>query len=420
MGIRTTVLAVALVVLAVIITLATLFLPRKWRLALYGGLIGLGVLVAGYVLFNTRFLPTELALQLYAEGLNQPVYALMAPGDSSRFFVLERPGRIRILENGVVQERPFLDLTAQVESEGLEQGLLTMVFHPAYEENGFFYLFYSSKAGTLRLARYQVSAEDGNVADRASEMVMLEAEPAGSHHSGAHLLFGPDGYLYLSVGDGLSPAEEHASQDRSDILGDLLRLDVSRPDVEPGYQIPADNPFVDEPGARPEIWAYGLRNPWRFDFDPVSGDLYLTDVGDQSREEINYLAAGEGAGANFGWRWYEGNKLVGVIPGEAPPAEELVFPAAEYDHLALGGCAIVGGYVYRGEAIPNLVGKYIFGDYCSGFLWTLARTGDEAFEMERVYKAEALQLGSFAKDHEGELYLLDVLRGNMYKLVLER
>jgi glucose/arabinose dehydrogenase len=419
MSTQFTVIAGALAVLLVLVVLATLFLPRKWRLALYGTLIAIGAAVVGYVYFNTRFLPTELALQLVAEGLNQPVYALMSPDDSGRFFVVERAGTIRILQDGVVQERPFLDLTHRVESEGLEQGLLTMIFHPAYQENGFFYVFYSSMEDTVRLERYQVSAEESTIADGESGLILLEADHPRGHHSGAHLAFGPDGYLYLSIGDGLSNKEDHASQDRSNLLGDVLRLDMSNPAVEPGYQIPADNPFIAEAGMRPEIWAYGLRNPWRFDFDSLSGDLYLTDVGEESREEINYLPAGTGAGTNFGWRWYEGTKQVENMPGEAPPAEELLFPAAEYDHLALGGCAIVGGYVYRGTAIPNLVGKYLFGDYCSGFLWTLARSEDGQFEMERVYKAEQLQLGSFARDHEGELYLLDVLRGNMYKLVLE-
>jgi glucose/arabinose dehydrogenase len=250
-----------------------------------------------------------------------------------------------------------------------------------------------------------------------SETVLLEIPQPNTHHNGGHLAFGPDGYLYLSVGDGGDEGWPGTAQDPSNLLGAMLRLDVGDGAADPLYQAPADNPFIGDEGAMAEIWAVGLRNPWRYDFDPLSGDLYLTDVGAQKREEINYQPAGQGAGANYGWKFYEGDADF-IVRENMPDKSTFTFPAHDYDHLALGGCSITGGFVYRGQDLPELDGKYIYGDFCSGFVWALEMDGDRA-RVDRLLRAENVRLASFAKDAAGELYLVDLGGGVLHKLVAD-
>jgi glucose/arabinose dehydrogenase len=333
-------------------------------------------------------------------------------------FVTGRTGLVEVVEDGIVLDTPLLDITDQVAAGGGEQGLLSLVFHPDFQDNGYFYLYYTALPDYRSvLSRFQVSETDPNLAAAGSETVLLEIEQPSTHHNGGHLAFGPDGYLYLSSGDGGDEEWPGTAQDPSNLLGSLLRLDVSDPGADPPYQIPEDNPFAGDEEARPETWAIGLRNPWRFDFDPVSGDLYLSDVGAQNREEINYQPASQGAGVNYGWKFYEGNADHN-IPEDAPDKSTFTFPAHDYDHMALGGCSITGGFVYRGQALPELDGKYIFGDFCSGFIWSLEMDGDDA-KVDRLLRAENVRLASFAKDAEGELYLVDLGGGTLHKLVAD-
>lgn len=403
-------------VIAAVAIVATLFLPRKARLGLYLVLILGAAGVWAYVTLSRDYLPTPYAVVPVVTGLTQPTYAAPPPDGSGRLFVTGRTGLVQVVEDGTVLETPLLDITDQVAGEGGEQGLLSLVFHPEFQENGFFYLYYTALPDYRTvLSRFQVSEFDPNLAAAESETVLLEIAQPNTHHNGGHLAFGPDGYLYLSVGDGGQEGWPSTAQDNSSFLGAMLRLDVSEPAADPPYQVPADNPFVGDDQALPEIWASGLRNPWRFDFDPVSGDLYLTDVGAQKREEVNYQPAGQGAGANYGWRYYEGNAEFDMSE-EMPAKSTFTFPVHDYDHLALGGCSITGGFVYRGQELPELAGKYIFGDFCSNFVWSLEMDDGRA-KVDRLFRAENLRLASFAKDDEGELYLVDLGGGTLYKLV---
>ncbi len=408
----------AVAAIAVIAIVATRFLPRKARIGLYLVLILGAAGTWGYVTLTRDNLLSDYAIEAAVTGLTQPTYAAPPPDGSGRLFVTGKTGLVQVVENGAVLDRPLLDLSDKVAGEGGEQGLLSLVFHPDFQSNGYFYLFYTALPDYRAvLSRFQVADDDPNLAPPESETVLLEIAQPNTHHNGGHLAFGPDGYLYLSVGDGGDEGWPSTAQDPGNLLGTMLRLDVSDPAADPPYRTPADNPFVDDDDLRPEIWAIGLRNPWRFDFDPQSGDLYLTDVGAQKREEINYQPAGQGAAANYGWKFYEGDAEFN-IPADAPDKSTFTFPAYDYDHLALGGCSITGGFVYRGQELPELDGKYIFGDFCSGFVWSLEMDGDRA-NVDRLLRAENVRLASFAKDAAGELYLVDLGGGTLYKLVAD-
>lgn len=418
MDIRLRFILIGLGVIAVIVVIATLLLPRKVRIGLYVALILLAGGAWAYVTLSRDYLPSSYAIEPIVSGLQQPTYAAVPPDGSDRFFVTGKLGTVQVVQDGKLLDDLLLDLRDRVAWEGGEQGLLSLAFHPDFEENGYFYIYYTALPDYRTvLSRFQVSAADPNLAPAESETVLLEIPQPNTHHNGGHLAFGPDGYLYLSVGDGGQGGWPSPAQDPSNLLGTVVRLDVSEPGADPPYQVPADNPFVGDDQVRPEIWAIGLRNPWRFDFDPQSGDLYLTDVGAEKREEINYQPAGQGAGANYGWRFYEGDAEYS-IPKDAPDKSIFTFPVYDYDHLALGGCSITGGFVYRGKAHPELDGKYIFGDFCSGFVWSLEKDGDKA-NVDRLLRADNVRLASFAKGDDGELYLIDMGGGTLYKFVAD-
>jgi glucose/arabinose dehydrogenase len=370
------------------------------------------------VTLSREYLPTNYAVEPTITGLQQPTFGAAPPDGSGRLFVTGKLGVVQVVKDGEVLDEPLVDIGDRVAWEGGEQGLLSLAFHPEFQENGFFYLYYTAKPDDRTvLSRFQISAEDPDFAPAESETILMEIPQINPHHNGGHLAFGPDGYLYLSVGNGGQERWPDPAQDLSDILGSMLRLDVSDPGADPPYRIPPDNPYVDDSEARPEIWASGLRQPWRFDFDSVSGDLYITDVGAQTKEEVNYQPAGQGAGANYGWIYYEGTSKF-MEDREVPADLELTFPVAEYDHLGLGGCSITGGFVYRGQALPDLIGKYIYGDFCSGFVWSLEMDGDKA-NVDRLLRAENLRLASFAEDGDGELYLVDLAGGTLNKMVAD-
>ncbi len=355
--------------------------------------------------------------EMISDRLNQPTGFAHAQDDL--LYIMERGGQIRILQDGEIRRSPFIDLSDLVSSgASIEQGLLGLAFDPQYPDNGYFYVSYSDADFQVRLERYQVSRYR-YAALPGSRETLLTIPQATPLHKGGHLRFGPDGYLYMSVGDGeLSEQPSSSGQDLQDLRGKILRLDIGG--ALP-YQIPPNNPFVAAARVRPEIWLLGFRNPWHFSFAPGSRAMYITDVGWSSWEEINYLSADSSGGENFGWRIYEGEQL--VEPGSAQPAAgELQFPVFAYPHLKpLGydgsipvGCAIIGGFVYRGEALPELRGRYIFSDFCHGELWSLLRHA-EGWAVEKLYET-GLQITALGEDAAGDVYFAD-LGGQLGKLI---
>ena len=345
-----------------------------------------------------------IKLQPAAEGLQRPTFVTSAGDGSGRLFVVEKAGTIAILRDGKRDPRPFLDITPLVGSSGSEQGLLGLAFHPNYAADGRLFVYYTARNGDNTLARYHVSG-DPDVADPSSGTVLFAVPDPAPNHNGGMLAFGRDGYLYVGMGDGGSGGDPWGNgQNRGVLLGKLLRLDVDKGDP---YGIPPDNPFAAESGARGEIWAYGLRNPWRFSFDRASGDLYIADVGQNQYEEINFQPAGEPGGRNYGWNIREATHC---FREQGCQTAGLVDPVYEYDHSQ--GCSITGGYVYRGAAIPALRGSYVFGDYCSGTIWALSRAGGGQWQARQLAKT-SLSISSFGEDEAGELYVVD-LAGVLY------
>jgi glucose/arabinose dehydrogenase len=310
------------------------------------------------------------------------------------------------VQDGAVMPTPFLDIISLVNSSGSEQGLLGLAFHPRYSENGFFYVHYSDLNGDTAIARYQVSA-DPNVADPTTASMLLQIDQPYSNHNGGHLLFGPDGYLYIGMGDGGSGGDPHGNgQNPTALLGKMLRIDV---DGGSPYAIPWDNPFVNTPDARGEIWATGLRNPWRYSFDRLTGDLYIADVGQNEYEEVNFAPLGT-SGLNYGWNRMEGTHC---FRADDCDRDGLVLPIGEYDHDE--GCSITGGNVYRGSAYPALFGGYFFGDFCSGRIWSLHRDAGGAWIQTELLESDA-EISAFGEDTNGELYLTSMGDGAIYQL----
>ncbi len=351
---------------------------------------------------------SDIHLETVATGLDRPVAITHAgdPGDG-RLFITLRSGRIVIFDGVRVLPQPFLDIRDRVRSLGGEQGLLSVAFHPDYAANGLFFVDYTNSAGDTVITRYRVTG-DPDVADPASEAILLTIEQPFGNHNGGQLQFGPDGLLYAATGDGGSANDPGCeAQDGDSLLGKLLRLDVDTDmGSAPFHAIPADNPFVGDDGVRDEIWATGLRNPWRFSFDRQTGDLVVADVGQASREEVDFQPAASAGGENYGWKMMEGSLCRGStgcggpVPGCDDPA--YTAPVLEYDHGG-GRCSITGGYVYRGSAIPELVGHYLYGDFCAGTLWAASRAGGSWQATELAPSAPGLT--TFGEDAAGEVYL---------------
>lgn len=340
--------------------------------------------------------PNNFTWQLIASGLDRPVD--LQPDGSGRLYVIEKYGHIHIIENGQPVSTPFLNIEDRVNDSSNEMGLLGLAFHPNYAQNGYFFVNYTGSGGDTFISRFQVSG-DPYLADPSSEVNLLRIKQPFQNHNGGGLVFGPDGYLYAGLGDGgLSNDPMGNGQKINTLLGKILRLDVDS--AEP-YAIPADNPFGNE------IWAYGLRNPWRIAFDPLTGDLYIGDVGQGMWEEIDYLPAGSPGGVNFGWDFREGAH---PFEGNAPAG--LTDPVAEYSHDE-GGCSVTGGYVYRG-AMPDWVGIYLYGDYCTGSIWGLIRSDGE-WQAKLLFDTD-VNITSFGQDEAGEVYLVGD-GGNVFKLV---
>jgi glucose/arabinose dehydrogenase len=332
---------------------------------------------------------------MIASGLVRPVD--IQPDGSGRLFIIEKVGRIRIFENGQLLDQPFIDISDRVNSSGNEQGLLGLAFHPQYEQNGRFFVNYTDNNGHDVIARFQVSS-DPNIADPKSELKLVSINDPFPNHNGGILAFGPDGYLYAGLGDGGSAGDPFGNAQKKDVLlGKILRLDVDS--AEP-YAIPSDNPFGNE------IWAYGLRNPWRLSFDKSTGDLYVGDVGQNTWEEIDYLPKGSPGGTNFGWNLREGAH--DYKSGASP---DLTEPVAEYSHQE-GGCSVTGGYVYRGS-MSEWNGIYLFGDYCTGLIWGLIHSGNN-WQKQQLFDVD-FTITSFGQDEKGEVYLVSD-SGGVYRL----
>jgi glucose/arabinose dehydrogenase len=339
-------------------------------------------------------------------GLFRPLYLTHAGDGSNRLFILEQTGRVWIVRDGALLNTPFIDLTGIVSQDVTagysERGLLGLAFHPNYAENGQFYVNYTDREGTSHVTAYTVSADNPDVADSASARDLLTVAQPYPNHNGGHMAFGPDSYLYISFGDGGSRDDPlNAGQTKSTLLGKILRIDVDNVDFDRPYGIPADNPFSFDPTFAPEVWAYGLRNVWRFSFDRTTGDLYLGDVGQNAWEEINFEPADSPGGVNYGWVAYEANERY----RGAEPEAAVTFPIATYPHSD-GSCSVTGGYVYRGEAIPALQGYYFYSDYCSGNLWSAWRDAAGTWQSTQV-TTTGRQISSFGEDEQGELYMID-------------
>ena len=347
-------------------------------------------------------------LEEVGAGFAKPLYLAYAPGDAGeRLFIVEQNGTIAILSNGRRQEPLFLDIRSRVGSRANEQGLLSMAFDPEYAANGIFYVNYTDKGGTTVVARYRVSADNPDAADVDSEEVLLRVGQPYGNHNGGQIKFGPDGYLYIGMGDGGSGGDPQGhGQNLETLLGAMLRIDVR---TGGGYAVPADNPFVGQEGARPEIWNWGQRNPWRFSFDRLTGDLFMADVGQNKWEEVHFQPADSAGGENYGWNRFEGNEPY----GRGGSREGMEFPIAVYGRSE--GCSVTGGYVYRGHNLPALAGNYIFGDYCSGIVWTLTPQADGTWLRTVLLQAPS-EITSFGEDADGEVYVI-IRTGTIYRIV---
>ncbi|MCC6554431.1 MAG: PQQ-dependent sugar dehydrogenase [Polyangiaceae bacterium] len=357
-----------------------------------------------------------LKLTQIANGLDLPLFVTSEPGDAGRLYVVEQRGRIRLIKNGVLQPEPFLDISAivqQVEYQQDERGLLGLAFHPDYAQNGRFFVYYNDDQGSaLTLAEFSRSAGDPDTANGAPDRVFFTVtDGLQGNHNGGMLAFGPDGLLYVGIGDGGGSGDPNNHGQNINIkLGKILRVNVDTyPDPPPGNL----------PGGDPDIWDYGLRNPWRFSFDRCNGDLYIGDVGQNEFEEIDIERAGEG-NKNYGWSVMEGTGC--FKPAQAPGCDDpsLVPPVTEYTHSSNDGCSVNGGYVYRGSAIPALRGTYLYGDFCSNRIWSLVwkdgallSEGELSQDLDSTGQLQAMS--SFGEDAAGDLYVVD-LAGSVYRI----
>ena len=361
------------------------------------------------LLITTFSFSQDIYTILFADGFSNPV-EMQNVGDD-RLFIVEKRGVIEILQlDGTTNPTPFLDIQNIVLTPGGnydERGLLGLAFHPDYINNGYFYVNYIDNFGNTQISRFSVSTSDPSIADPDSEFQILEVEQPYINHNGGCLRFGPEGYLYIGLGDGGSAGDpENRSQNLQTLLGKMLRIDIDNTEGSTNYAVPSNNPFVGDPNALDEIWSYGLRNPWRFSFDSETDELWIGDVGQGSMEEIDRTAATV-SGQNYGWRCYEGTQEYNT--SGCPNQSELTFPVAEYSHSG-GNCSITGGYVYRGEIYENFLGIYFYADFCSGEIGTIDQSNNQInhgpFNGSWV---------SFGEDKNKELYIIDNF-GSIYKI----
>lgn len=357
--------------------------------------------------FESKPLPVALAVEEVAHGLDNPVY-LTAPANDPRLYIVEQPGRIRIVENGKLADKPFLDIRNKV-GYGGERGLLSVAFHPQYQTNGFLFVNYTDKNGDTRIERYTSSSTDRSVADPASAKLILTIDQPYANHNGGLNLFGPDGMLYVGMGDGGRQGDPHGNgQNRSVLLGKLLRINVDRADP---YLVPTANPYS-KGGGRGEIWAIGLRNPWRFAFDRFTGLLYIADVGQDKYEEINVVQMSI-AGVNYGWNVMEGPSC--YKPSSFCNQAGMQKPALSYSHEN-SACSVIGGFVYRGEKIPEIKGQYFYSDYCNSWLRSFGFADGKVTDQHEWPVGKLGSIASFGEDSQGELYICSS-NGRVYRIV---
>ena len=362
-------------------------------------------------------IPRNLQFSTLVSGLNQPLFVTHAGDGSGRLFIVERGGKILLYKNNALVATPFLDISSLVTTAGGEQGLLGLAFHPNYSTNGYFFVVYISTDSKITLARYTVQTGDPDQADSGSANILLQITKTRSNHNGGMIAFGPDGYLYMGTGDsGGGGDPDKVAQNKTSLLGKILRLDV---DSGSPYGIPTSNPFYSDsnPLVKKEIWAYGLRNPWRFSFDALTADLFIADVGQNSQEEVNFQAASSAGGENYGWSILEGTLCYNPSTGCVPPTGYMP-PVAEYAHTVVthddNGCSVTGGYVYRGTAFETLKGVYLYGDFCLGKIWGLRyESGSWA---NTLIADTGYLITSFGEDELGELYLTDYATGSVIKI----
>ena len=367
-------------------------------------------LTAGVLACSSNDMPSEqqnsnqgVQLEVVASGLTNPLH-LTAPTGDARLFIVEQAGRIRIVQNGQLLPTPFIDLSSKLRYGG-EQGFLSVAFHPQYSSNGFFFVNYTDTNGDTRVERYHVSS-DPNRADAASAKQILFVRQPYSNHNGGHILFGPDGMLYIAMGDGGSGGDPQGNgQNKASLLGKLLRIDVNSGDP---YGIPSGNPFANTTGARPEIWAYGVRNPWRLAFDRTDNSFYVADVGQNAVEEINVVPAGTG-GQNYGWNIMEGTRC---YSSSSCSKTGLTQPVSEYSHS--DGCSITGGIVYRGTKLTALRGYYFYADYCQGWIRSFRYVNGQVTDQRNWDLGNIGQILSFGEDSAGEMYVLSG-NGRVYR-----
>ena len=351
----------------------------------------------------------DFTWQSMASGFQNPVGIANAADGTARLFILEQAGLVRVLEGDVISKIPFLDIRSKVSCCG-ERGLLGLAFHPDYANNGTIYVNYTDVDGDTVIARFSTAADNPEQIDPASEVILLNISQPYGNHNGGGMAFGPDGYLYIGLGDGGSANDPHANaQNTNSLLGKILRIDVNEGEY---YAIPQENLFLSG-GGLPEIWAFGLRNPWRFTFDSHTGDLYIGDVGQNTWEEINFWPVTAPSGANFGWNFREG---MHEFKGDPPANLQLVDPVTEYAHDQ--GCSVTGGVVYRGNGLPEWKGVYLYGDYCTGKIWGLFPTGSGAWQNKLLFET-GFNITAFGQDEAGEVYLVDY-SGVLYQLIHAR
>jgi glucose/arabinose dehydrogenase len=388
----------------------------------------------------------SLTLQKVTSGLTTPVHISYAGDSSARLFIVEQVGRIRILQNSLLVNTPFLDISDRVRSPasggGTEQGLLSVAFPPGYGlTKNYFYVYYTRMDGNNQVSRFYLSVDPNQANPASEEPILLFEHPTYQNHNGGQLAFGPDGYLYIGTGDGGGGGDPQGNaQNTNSLLGKLLRIavepDYSMPNSTPynsflpylvqngngiqplPYRIPSENPFINNSNYRPEIWSLGLRNPWRFSFDQTTGDLYIADVGQNSLEEVDFQSSTSKGGENYGWNILEGNACYSPSTGCIPPSD-YVPPVAEYEHGTndSNGCSITGGFVYRGTDNPNMQGIYFYGDYCTGRIWGLQYDGNQWQNALLLSSGLNYAISTFGEDESGEIYVADRSNGDVYRII---
>jgi glucose/arabinose dehydrogenase len=346
----------------------------------------------------------NLSLQPVVKGLKEPTLVGWPPDGGKRMFVLERAGRIRLADaDGTLHPTPFLDISNNT-STSTEEGLLGLAFDPNYSQNGYMYIDYTANDASVNVVRYTVAPGQPDQVDPSTAMTVMAIPKRSKFHNGGTLAFGPDGYLYVSVGDDEASQE---AQSLGSIYGKILRIDV---DSAQPYAVPPTNPFVDTQGARPEIWSYGFRNPWRFSFDRATSDMWIGDVGDAKWEEVDMQPASSHGGENYGWPYFEGSDCMN--PDHCQDGG-FVSPLVTYGHNMT--CAVMGGYVYRGPSVPAFTGKYLFGDLCTGGVFTMTGGAQQGWSRVEL-DFQPIKIDSFAEDPAGDVYVIDMQGGVIYRI----